>query len=131
MDIEMLFADAEDQERGAWLELADAVTGKPTGMRFLIVGPDSRTQRAAKIAMMDELVAAANPDGTVSAEALETARLNCLARCVRDFEVTSQGARLPYSHAMMVRILRTSAYVEKEIDDFAGNRAHYRSKPTP
>lgn len=126
MDLSDVLANNIDQDQGRVLELTDPVTGEPTGMKFWIVGPDSETAHRARIAMMDELQEAATPAGIVSATERETARLNCLARHVLRFEITENGERLPFSHQMMVRILRAGTWMQTQIDAFAADRANFR-----
>lgn len=126
MDLSDVLANNIDQDQGRMLELVDPVEGTPTGMKFWIVGPDSETAHRARIAMMDELVEMARPDGTVSAADRETARLNCLARHVLRFEITEDGQALPFSHKMMVRILRAGTWMQTQIDAFAADRANFR-----
>jgi hypothetical protein len=128
MDFDDLVSFAEEQERGAWLDVPDPMTGEPSGMRFLVCGPDSPTQKRAKMQHMDDLVAMAGPDGICSAENREAARRAMLARCVKDFDVTKGGAKLAFDHKMMVRILETSSWVDLCIDRFADDRAAYRPK---
>ena len=75
MDLSDIVSEVADQERGAWFDIADPVTGEPTGIRFKIAGPDSETQHRAQLALADELTALAGPDGMVSAEQRERARI--------------------------------------------------------
>lgn len=126
MDFAEVLANNIDQDQGRVLELVHPVEGTPTGMKFWIVGPDSATAQRARIAMMDELQEAARPDGTVSAENREIARLNCLARHVRRFEVNENGQPMPFNHQMMVRILRAGTWMQTQIDAFAADRANFR-----
>lgn len=126
MDLRDVIANVADQDVGRMLELVDPVDGTPTGLKFWIVGPDSETQRRARLAMMDELADMARPDGTVSAEHRETARIQCLARCVVRFEVIENGAALPYSQQMVVRMLRIGTWIQSQIDAFAADRANFR-----
>lgn len=126
MDLSDVLANNIDQDQGRMLELADPIEGTPTGMRFWIVGPDSATAHRARIAMMDEMAEAARPDGTISAESREAARLNCLARLVRRFEVNENGQPLPFNHQMMVRILRAGTWMQTQIDTFAADRSKFR-----
>lgn len=126
MDLSEVLANNIDQDQGRVLDLLDPVEGTPTGMKFWIVGPDSATAQRARIAMMDELQELARPDGTISAENRETARLNCLARLVRRFEVNENGQQLPFNHQMMVRILRAGTWMQTQIDAFAADRSKFR-----
>uniref|UniRef100_A4WS90 Uncharacterized protein n=1 Tax=Cereibacter sphaeroides (strain ATCC 17025 / ATH 2.4.3) TaxID=349102 RepID=A4WS90_CERS5 len=125
-DLSSILADAEDQERGAWFDLVDPVSGKPTGIRFRVAGPDSLTQAKARLRMADELAELADADGRVSAEAREKVRINTLARCVLGWEITEEGESVPFSHANVVRVLRAAAWVQAQVDAFASDRRAHR-----
>lgn len=122
MQLNDILAHVEDQERGHWFDLADPVTGKATGIRLRIAGPDSPTQARARLRMADELAEAAEDDGRVSAEAREKIRINSLARCVLAWECSEDGAPVPFNHANVVRFLRAAAWVHQAVDGMAGHR---------
>ena len=126
MDLSDIVSEVADQERGAWLDIADPVTGEPTGIRFKIAGPDSETQHRAQLALADELTALAGPDGMVSAEQRERVRIACLAKCVLDWEVTENGLPVPFSHKNVVRVLRAAKWLQAQVDAFADDRAAFR-----
>lgn len=117
--------NAEDQDRGAWLDLADPWTGRPTGIRLRIAGPDSATQGRAQLALADELAAALDEAGRVSAEERETARLRCLARCVLAWEVTEEGKPVPFNFGNVLRLLRAAKWVQAQVDAFAADRRRF------
>ena len=48
MELNEIVADAADQDRGREFQLADPVTGQPTGIKLRIAGPDSATQARAQ-----------------------------------------------------------------------------------
>lgn len=124
MDLSDILANVADQDRGRECELRDPVTGEPTGIKLWIVGPDSKTAHDARIAMADELMERSRPDGTVSAEDRERARISSLARLVQRWEVSEAGRALPFTHKNVLRLLAVS-WVEAQIDAFAGNRANF------
>ncbi|AMM83138.1 MULTISPECIES: hypothetical protein [Martelella] len=126
MDLNDVLSNVADQDKGRMLEIADPWTGKPTGMRFWMAGPDSDTQRRARIAMMDELAEAADEQGRVSAEAREKARLNMLARCVLRWEITEDGKSVAMTHKAIVRVFRAGTWIQAQADAFAGDRANFR-----
>ena len=97
MELNEIASLTADQDRGRWFELHDPVDGTPTGIRLRIAGPDSETQRRARLALADELADLADGDGRVSAEAREKARLNSLARCVLGWEITEDGQPVPFN----------------------------------
>lgn len=129
MNLDEIHGNLADQERGRWLDVAEPWEGKPTGLRFLIAGPDSQTQHKARVAMMDDLAAAADIDGKVSFQAREKARLACLARCVLNWDVAADfGLDARFGHAAVLKLLAIS-WIEHQADAFAGDRANFRSAP--
>lgn len=125
MQLNDIFANAEDQDRGIWFDLCDPVTGAPTGIRLRLAGPDSATQARARLKMTDDLAEACDGEGRVSAEAREKCRLNALARCVLGWEIEEDGQPVPFTHANVVRLLRAASWVHQQVDAFAGNRAAF------
>lgn len=125
MDLSDVLANVADQDRGRELTIVNPWTGEKTDMKFWIAGPDSDTQRRARIAMMDELAEAANADGTVSPEAREAARLNCLAKCVLRWDVAEGGQPLSFGQKNLLRVFRAGDWIQAQVDAFAGNRAHF------
>jgi hypothetical protein len=128
MQLDDIRANVIDQDKGRWLDIRNPWTGDKIAMRFRIAGPDSAMQRAARIAMMDELAEMSQPDGTVSAGAREIARINCLARCVLDWEVADNGESLACEHKHIVRVLRSALWLEAQVDAFAGDRQNFRPR---
>lgn len=127
MTLDAILSNLADQDKGRWLELVDPWEGKPIGVRLLIAGPDSQTQHKARVAMMDDLASGADPDGKVSFELREKARLACLARCVQNWDVAGDfGIDARFGHAAVLKLLAV-AWIEQQIDSFAGDRAHFRS----
>lgn len=127
MNLDEIHGNLADQERGRWLDVAEPWEGNPTGLRFLIAGPDSQTQHKARVAMMDDLAAAADIDGKVSFQAREKARLACLARCVLNWDVAADfGLDARFGHAAVLKLLAIS-WIEQQADSFAGDRANFRS----
>ena len=127
MTLDEIHANLADQERGRWLDVVEPWEGTQTGIRLLIAGPDSDTQRKARIAMMDELADAADGEGKVSAETREKARINSLARCVLNWEIIEDGTPLPFSHKAVVKLLNVG-WLQEQADAFAGTRVHFRSE---
>lgn len=128
MTLDEINSNLVDQDKGRWLEVVDPWDGKPTGLRLLIAGPDSETQNKARIAMMDELAAAADADGKASFEAREKARINCLARCVINWDIAADfGLNAKFGHAAVVKVLQV-AWIQQQADAFAADRANFRSE---
>lgn len=125
MQLNQILGNAEDQERGAWLELRHPVSGKPTGIKLLIVGPDSATQAAGRLAMADELARATDDEGRVSAEARDRVRVRALARCVKAWEILEDGEPVPFKFANVVRVIRAAAWLQAQVDAFAGDRRNF------
>lgn len=126
MQLDDIRANVIDQDRGRVLDIVNPWTGEKLGMTFTLAGPDSETQRKARLAMMDELADMARPDGTVSAENRETARLNSLARSVLGWNVSDNGQQLAFEHRNIVRILRSALWLEAQVDAFAGDRGNFK-----
>lgn len=128
MTLDEINSNLVDQDKGRWLEVVDPWDGKPTGLRLLIAGPDSETQNKARIAMMDELAAAADTEGKASFEAREKARINCLARCVLNWDIAADfGLNAKFGHAAVVKVLQV-AWIQQQADAFAADRANFRSE---
>ncbi|ANV22854.1 hypothetical protein [Agrobacterium pusense] len=128
MTLDEINSNLVDQDKGRWLEVVDPWDGKPTGLRLLIAGPDSETQNKARIAMMDELAAAADVDGKASFEAREKARINCLARCVINWDIAADfGLNATFGHAAVVKVLQV-AWIQQQADAFAADRTNFRSE---
>ncbi|MBB4123295.1 hypothetical protein [Martelella radicis] len=126
MDLSDVLSNVADQDKGRMLEIIDPWTGTKTGMRFWMAGPDSDTQRRARIAMMDELAEAADEHGKVSATSREKARLNMLARCVLRWEIEEDGKAIAMTHKAVVRVLCAGTWIQAQADAFAGDRANFR-----
>ncbi|MDU9005754.1 hypothetical protein [Sedimentitalea todarodis] len=126
MQLNDILADAQDQDRGREFELTDPVTGKPTGLKLRIAGPDSATQNRARLQLSDDLADSADQDGRVSAEVRERLRIKCLAACVLGWEIEEDGQPVPFSQANVIRLLNAVSWVQAQVDDFASNRAAFR-----
>jgi hypothetical protein len=125
MTLDDIIANVVDQDRGRKLEIVDPWGGKPTGMVLWLAGPDSDTQRRARVEMMDELAERADPDGRVSAEQREAARIGCLAKCVLRWEVQHEGSDLSFNHRNVVRVLKAADWLQAQVDGFAGDRRNF------
>lgn len=125
MQVNDIRAHVADQEKGRWFDLLDPVHGQATGIRFRIAGPDSGTQRRAQLKLADDLAEMSDADGRVSAEAREKARLDALAACVLDWELTEDGQPIPCTHANVVRVLRLARWIEQQVDGFASERVAF------
>lgn len=126
MQLNDIFADAQDQDRGREFELADPVTGTPTGIKLRIAGPDSATQNRARLQLSDDLSEIADQDGRVSAENREKLRIKSLAACVLGWEIEEDGEPVPFSQSNVIRLLQAASWVQAQVDDFASSRAAFR-----
>lgn len=126
MTLEEILSNVADQDRGKEFELADPVSGKPTGIKLWIVGPDSETAHRARLALSDEIGEMSDHEGRISAENREKARLRCLARHVLRWEIEEEGQPVPFSTANVLRLLRVH-WVQEQVDGFASDRAAHRS----
>lgn len=122
MQLDDILSHSADQDRGRWFDLADPLTGKPTGIRLLIAGPDSATQARGRLKLVDDLADAADDTGRVSAQARERCRMISLASCVLAWEIFEGGQPVPFSHANVMRLLKSAHWVQAQIDAFAGER---------
>lgn len=125
MTLEDILANAADQDRGQEFDLEDPVTGRATGIKLWIVGPDSETAHRARLALSDELADMADAEGRVTAEQREKARLNCLARHVLRWEIFEDKKPVPFSTANLLRLLRVH-WVQEQVDAFAADRTAHR-----
>lgn len=125
MELDDIVANVADQDRGKEFELVDPVEGKPTGIKLWIVGPDSETAHRARLALSDEIAEAADPEGRITAEQRERARLNCLAAHVLRWDVTEEGEPVPFSTKNVLRLLRVH-WIEQQVDSFAADRRAHR-----
>lgn len=126
MQLNDILADAQDQDRGREFELVDPVTGKPTGLKLRIAGPDSATQNRARLQLSDDLAEMADQDGRVSSELRERLRIKCLAACVLGWEIEEDGQPVAFFQANVIRLLNAASWVQAQVDDFASNRAAFR-----
>jgi hypothetical protein len=126
MQLNDIRAFSADQDRGVWFDLADPVTGEPTGIRIKVAGPDSEIQNRARLRLSDDLSEAADAEGHVTAETRERLRLDSLARCVLDWEVSEEGQTVPLSHVNILRLLKAGMWVQAQVDAFASDRAAFR-----
>lgn len=124
MPLDAIINQARDQEKGAWLDLADPIEGKPVGIRLRIAGPDSATAHKARLALADDLSALAGPDGRVGAEAREKCRKAALAAVVLDWECEEESKPVPFSTANVLRLLSV-LWAEEQIDAFAADRRNF------
>lgn len=125
MTLDEILHNVTDQDRGHVFELADPVTGRPTGIKLTIAGPDSATAHRARLMLADELAEVADADGRVTAEQREKARLACLARHVLRWEIEEGSQPVPFSTANLLRLLRVQ-WVQEQVDAFAADRAAHR-----
>lgn len=124
MQMSDILGNAVDQDKGRELELVDPFSGKGSGLKFWIVGPDSETAHRARIALSDELADMADASGMVSAEHREKARLNCLARHVIRWDVSEDGKPVPFNTKNVLTLLRVQ-WVQEQVDTFAADRRNF------
>lgn len=118
----------DQQEAGSWFELVDPVSSEETGIRLLIVGPDSERQRNARRAMEAEILKAQQTRRKLQPQRVDELIVGALLACILDWEVTEAGEPLPFAPANVERLLRAGAWVRDQIDTFAGSREPYFGK---
>ncbi|SFD17302.1 hypothetical protein [Salipiger profundus] len=126
MQLDDIRAFSADQDRGAWFDILDPVTGQQTGIRVKVAGPDSEVQNRARLRLADDLTEVADAEGRVTAEARERARIDSLARCILAWEISEDGEPVPFTHGNVVRLLKAAAWVQAQVDGFASDRAAFR-----
>jgi hypothetical protein len=122
LDLGVIKAHVADQDRGHWRDLRDPVSGEPTGIRFLVAGPDSSAQHRAQLAMVDELAELADADGRISAEDREMVRLRALAKVVLGWEVVEEGRPVTFNTVNVLRVLRAARWLREQVDAMASER---------
>lgn len=126
MQLDDILANVRDQDKGRDCAIVDPFTGKPTGMVFTIVGPDSDTAHRARLRLADELAEMADIDGRVSGEHREKARRNCLAaHVIRWSGVAEDGKEVPFTTKNLLTLLKVQ-WVEQQADAFAADRRNFR-----
>lgn len=122
-------ADFDDliayQDRGAECVITDPVDGTPTDIVLIVAGPDSDTQRRARLATTDALMAYA---GRPPADEQERLAIEQLAKCVVGWRVKQGGADVPFSFSAAVRLLTKFRFIREQVDAFAASREPYSRK---
>lgn len=121
MDLNDIISDVADQDRGSELELRNPVTGEATGIKLRIAGPDSQTQRRARLYMQDGLIEAGQ---SIDASGREKIALRMLAACVLSWEIQQDGQPLPLTTRAAIQLLEIS-WVREQVDAFAADRSQY------
>lgn len=122
MDFTDIKNNIVDQDKGVEFDILDPISGKSTGIKFKLAGPDSVTQHKACLAMADELAELAGIDGRITAENREEVRINTLARCVLDWKIKEGKKAIPFNHANVVRVLKAGTWLQAQVDGFASDR---------
>lgn len=131
MTLEDILLNCADQDRGRELVILDPWSGQPAGIRFRIAGPDGDVQRRSRLAMMDRLADLAEPDGTITAENREKARIECLAACVISMEISEGGESVAVTAKNIFRVLSAATWLQAQVDAFAGDRRNFGPEPAP
>lgn len=124
MQLEAVFANARDQDRGRELKIVNPFDGSPTGLAMTVVGPDSETAHRARLALADELADLADGEGRVSAENRDKARLHCLAAHVIRWTAEEDGKPVAFTAANVERVLRVG-WIGMQVDAFASDRRNF------
>lgn len=129
MDLSDLAKLSADQDAGHRFELIDPVHGEPTGIAFVIVGPDSKTNREARFDLDRELARLAAKKNGSTPETREEAVTDFLFAVTRSWEVTDGGNALPFTRENFGRLLSAATWVRGQVDIFAGDRKPYFPDP--
>lgn len=110
------------QDRGAECQILHPVDGTPLDIVLIVAGPDSDTQRRARLSTTDALMAFA---GRPPADEQERLAIEQLAKCVVGWRVKQDGQEVPFSLTAVVRMLTKFAFIREQVDAFAASRAPY------
>lgn len=128
MDLNDIFNNLADQEKGHEYAVLDPVTGEMTGITLRIAGPDSQIAHRARLKLVDDLAAVTDEDGNISAENREKARLSSLASLVLDWNLKEGGQALPCNTENIIRVLNAVHWLHVQVDAFASDRTAYRGE---
>ena len=120
-DLSALDDLAAGQDRGADLIVRHPVTGEAIGV-LTIAGPDSDTQRRARLQMQDELYAF---KGRPPAAEYDRMDIDRLARCVVSWNLKRAGQDVPFTHTAVVKLLRDHQSIRQQVEQFSQDRAPY------
>lgn len=126
MDLNEIYNNLADQEKGHEYDVMDPVTGQKTGIRFRVAGPDSQIARRARLKLVDDLANLADDMGKITAEAREKARIASLAAHVLDWNLTEGGQALACNHQNIVQVLTSVLWLQVQVDAFAADRTLYQ-----
>lgn len=113
----------EHQDKGADLQIRHPVTGEIVpDMVFIIAGPDSDTQKRARIKFSDDLMAFRS---TPPADELNRMEIERLARCVVGWRVTRDDKPVEFSFTNVVRLLTNFTFIKEQVEAFAASRVPY------
>ena len=105
------------QDRGADCVIHHPVTGEPMpDVVFVVAGPDSDTQRRARLSTSDALLAYRDRP---SAEDQERLAIEQLSRCVVGWRVKQDGQEVPFSFTAVVNLLRKFQFIREQVDVIA------------
>ena len=113
------------QDRGAECAIVLRVTGEPMDIVLIVAGPDSDTQRRARLDTTDALQAFAGRPPAVEQERIAVEQL---AKCVAGWNVKQDGQDVPFSFTAVVRLLTKFQFIREQVDAFAASRAPYMPK---
>lgn len=113
------------QDRGAECAIVHPVTGEPMDIVLIVAGPDSDTQRRARLDTTDALQAFAGRPPAVEQERIAVEQL---AKCVVGWNVKQDGQDVPFSFTAVVRLLTKFQFIREQVDAFAASRAPYMPK---
>lgn len=132
MDIE-LFDYETKAEAGFWVDLLHPVTVQPTGIRFNVVGMDSKTYESAASDFNREL-SQIEADTKLSKEQKEEAKLEASCklwtRCTLGWEgLNENGKEMPFNTKDCHRIYRKYKGAREQIDKAIASRLRLFEKP--
>lgn len=113
-------------DKGRWFDMPHPATGSPTGLEFLVAGPDGRIARHAQWALLDGLATAQTDAAPIPAETRERLRLDALGAHL----LAWRGEGLPaFSGYEARQALGASGYLVAFIDAAVGSALHNMPDP--
>lgn len=115
-------------EQGAELELTHPATGEPLGVYLTLAGVDSKAWRKATAALAEKRL---GRRGKVSAEEMQAAGLEILARCTLAWRsginsiVRIDGEEMPCTPENARELYERFPWIFEQADRFASDRGSY------
>lgn len=115
------------QETGTEVPITHPGTGEPLGIKMVVVGPDSKRQKAATSAIIAER--AELRIRKISAARLEEEANRIAAASIIAWSgVVENGKEIEYSPSVALGLLVRYPFIREQISSYAGDRANFLKK---